>query len=208
MSKSESDLLAPSQPTLYRPGRGTAVLWIVMGLVGWCISFLLYLEYVGQLTGSDAIVTCNISVLITCGPNLLSPGGNLLGFSNSLIGVALFTGPIYAAISSRAAPGGMTAAFWRVYAVVVLGAFLFVHVLAYRSIFEYGSLCPWCLVVWLVTIPLFWSVLGWTFREGVWGTPLKRAGALVMGSLPVVVIANYLVIFVSAQLRLDVLGSL
>jgi hypothetical protein len=95
-----------------------------------------------------------------------------------------------------------------VYAVAVLGAFVFVHVLAYRSVFEYGSLCPWCLVVWLVTIPLFWSVLGWTFREGVWGNPMRRVGAIVLWWLPVVVVVDYAVIFVSAQLHLDVLGSL
>lgn len=208
MRDSEAHRIEPTSPTLYRPGRGTALLWIVTGVVGWIISFLLYLEYVGQLTGSDAIISCNISVLITCGPNLLAPGGNLLGFSNSLIGITLFTGPIYAAISSRAAPGGLAAAFWRVYAVAVLGAFVFVHVLAYRSVFEYGSLCPWCLVVWLVTIPLFWSVLGWTFREGVWGNPMRRVGAIVLWWLPVVVVVDYAVIFVAAQLHLDVLGSL
>ena len=196
-----------STPT-FRPGRGTAALWIITGVVGWIISFLLYLEYVGQLTGGDALISCNVSPIVTCAPNLLSPGGNLLGFSNSLIGIALFTGPIYAAVASRATPVGMVAAFWRAFALTVLGAFLFVHVLAYRSIFEYGTLCPWCLVIWLATIPLFWSVLGWTLREGVWGRLPRRVGAFVYGWLPALVVADYAIIFVAAQLRLDVLGSL
>ncbi|WP_241965177.1 vitamin K epoxide reductase family protein [Microbacterium telephonicum] len=190
-----------------RPGRGLAVFWIVAGLLGWIVSFLLYHEYIGQLTGGDALISCDISPIVTCGPNLLSPGGNLLGFSNSLIGIVLFVGPVYAGVSALAARGGLRAWYWRVYALFVLGGFVFVHVLAYRSVFEYGSLCPWCMVVWLVTIPLFWSVLGWTLRAGVWGRG-RRFGEIVLSWLPLIVVVDYLVIAVAAQLRLDVIGSL
>lgn len=181
--------------------------WIVAGLLGWIVSFLLYHEYIGQLTGGDALISCDISPIVTCGPNLLSPGGNLLGFSNSLIGIVLFVGPVYAGVSALAARGGLRAWYWRVYALFVLGGFVFVHVLAYRSVFEYGSLCPWCMVVWLVTIPLFWSVLGWTLRAGVWGRG-RRFGEIVLSWLPLIVVVDYLVIAVAAQLRLDVIGSL
>ncbi|CAN7248242.1 vitamin K epoxide reductase family protein [Microbacterium sp. LjRoot45] len=193
---------------LRRPGRARSIFWIAAGLAGWVVSFLLYLEYIGQLTGADAIISCDISPIVTCGPNLLSPGGNLLGFSNSLIGVVLFLGPVFAGVSALAARGGLADWYWRTFAVFVAGAFLFVHLLAYRSVFEYGSLCPWCMVVWLVTIPLFWTVAGWTLRAGVWGSAPRRAGRWLLSWLPVVVLLDYLLIAVSAQLRLDVLGSL
>ncbi len=192
----------------FRPGRGLAVFWIVAGLIGWIVSFLLYLEYIGQLTGADALISCDISPIVTCGPNLLSPGGNLLGFSNSIIGIVLFVGPVYAGVSALAAPQGLRAWYWRVYAAFVAAAFVFVHVLAYRSVFEYGSLCPWCMVVWLITIPLLWSVLGWTLRAGVWGRAPVHVGAAILSWLPLIVIADYLVIAVAAQLRLDVIGTL
>ena len=125
---------------LHRPGRALAIWWIVAGLAGWTVSFLLYLEYIGQLTGGDALISCSISPIVTCGPNLLSPGGNLLGFSNAIIGVVLFLGPIYAGVSAFAAPEGLRAWYWRVYALFVSAAFVFIHFLAYRSVFEYGSL--------------------------------------------------------------------
>lgn len=191
-----------------RPGRALSIFWIAAGLAGWVVSFLLYLEYIGQLTGADAIISCDISPIVTCGPNLLSPGGNLLGFSNSLIGIVLFLGPVFAGVSALAARGGLADWYWRTFAVFVSGAFLFVHFLAYRSVFEYGSLCPWCMVVWLVTIPLFWTVAGWTLRAGVWVSGPRRAGRWLLSWLPVVVLLDYLLIAVSAQLRLDVLGSL
>ena len=181
--------------------------WIVAGLAGWVVSFLLYHEYIGQLSGADALITCDISPIVTCGPNLLSPGGNLLGFSNSIIGMVLFLGPIYAGVSGLAAPGGLRPWFWRVYAIFVAGAFVLVHFFAWRSVFEYGSLCPWCMVIWLVTIPLFFTVAGWSLRAGVWGGG-ERVGAVILSWLPLIVILDYLLIAVCAQLRLNVLGSL
>ena len=72
-------IVAPASRT-FRPGIGTAILWIVLSLVAWTVSFLLYLEYVGQLTNAEPAISCDISPLVTCGPNLLSPAGNLLGF--------------------------------------------------------------------------------------------------------------------------------
>ncbi len=139
------------------------------GALGGIVAFLLYLEYIGQLTDAAPLISCAISPIVTCGPNLLSPGGNLLGFSNSIIGIVLFGGPVYAGVSALAAPGGLRPWYWRVYGLFVLGGFLLVHFFAWRSVFEYGSLCPWCMIVWLVTIPLFWFTLGWSLRDGVWG---------------------------------------
>ncbi|MCR2786069.1 MULTISPECIES: vitamin K epoxide reductase family protein [unclassified Microbacterium] len=192
---------------LVRPPRALAIFWIVAALAGWIVSFLLYQEYIGQLTGADALFSCQISVLVTCGPNLLSAGGNLLGFTNSIIGITLFLGPIYAGVSALAAPHGLRLWFWRVFTVFLLAGFLLVHFFAYRSVFEYGSLCPWCMVVWLVTIPLFWFSLGWALRDGVWGR-MPRIGQTLLTWAPLITVLNYAVIAIVAQVRLDVLGSL
>lgn len=201
----------PTAPaTALRPPRGLAIFWIVAGTMGGVVAFLLYLEYIGQLTDAAPLISCAISPIVTCGPNLLSPGGNLLGFSNSIIGIVLFGGPVYAGVSALAAPGGLRPWYWRVYGLFVLGGFLLVHFFAWRSVFEYGSLCPWCMIVWLVTIPLFWFTLGWSLGDGVWGRGdgVGRAGRLILAWAPLITIVDYAIIAVSAQVRLDVLGSL
>lgn len=190
-----------------RPPTRLAVFWIIAGLFAGATSFLLYLEYIGQLTGADALVSCELSVVVTCGPNLLSPGGNLLGFSNAIIGITMFLGPLYAGVSALAAPGGLRAWYWRTYALFVLAGFLLVHFFAYRSIFEYGSLCPWCMTVWLATIPLFWFTAGWTLRAGVWGDRLRGLGERLSSWAILVTVLDYALIIVLAQVRLDVLGS-
>lgn len=199
-----------SAPRTLRPPVGLAVLWIVAGVFAGATSFLLYLEYIGQLTGAAPIVSCQLSVVVTCGPNLLSPGGNLLGFSNSILGMVLFFGPVYAGVGALAAPGGMRRWYWRVFGVFVLCGFALVHFFAYRSVFEYGSLCPWCMTVWLATIPLFWFTAGWTLRGGVWGDGpgVRRAGAVLYSWALVATVLDYALIAILAQVRLDVIGSL
>ncbi len=196
-----------SGPRTFRPGGGTAAIWIVTSLIAWAVSFMLYREYIGQLTDVEPTFSCDISPLVTCGPNLLSPAGNLLGFSNSILGMLAFLAPVFAAVGALASPGGMRAWYWRVFAVGVLGGYLLVHVFAYRSIFEFMSLCPWCMVAWLMMIPLFWSVTGWTLRAGVWGTAPRRVGEVIGTWLLPITLVDYLVIAVVAQLRLDVIGS-
>ena len=66
---------------LYRPSRAMAIWWIAAGIAGGIVSFLLYHEYIAQLRGDTPLISCSISPVVTCGPNLLSPGGNLLGFA-------------------------------------------------------------------------------------------------------------------------------
>jgi uncharacterized membrane protein len=209
VSESSASPPAPARARLtIRPPRGLAVFWIVAGALGGLVSFLLFLEYIGQLTDTEPIVSCTFGVVVTCGPNLLSPGGNLLGFTNAIIGIVMFGGPVYAGVSALAAPAGLRAWYWRVFGLFVLGGFALVHFFAWRSVFEYGSLCPWCMIVWLVTIPLFWFTLGWSLRDGVWGSAARRVGAWLLAWAPLLTIVDYAIIAIAAQVRLDVLGTL
>jgi uncharacterized membrane protein len=200
--------IPPTDSRSFHPGAGTAIVWIVTGAVAWCVSLLIYLEYIGQLTDHAPLLSCSISPFITCGPNLLSPAGNMLGFTNAIIGLVLFLGPVLAGVGALAVSGGMRTWYWRTFALFVLGAYALVHVFAYRSIFEFGSLCPWCMIIWLMTIPLFWSVAGWTLHAGVWGAAPRRAGSFITSWLVLIVVLDYVIIAVVAQLHLDVLGRL
>ena len=65
---------SPAPVAAFRPPRAMAIWWAVAGFAGWTVSFLLYHEYIGQLTGGDALISCNISPVVTCGPKGLDPG--------------------------------------------------------------------------------------------------------------------------------------
>lgn len=187
---------------------GFAVFSIVAGVIGWFASFELLTEFIHKLKDSDYIPNCNISVIVTCGPNMESPQGSVFGFTNTLLGIAAFMAPIIVGAAllagARFAPW-----FWRVYQLGMLGGISFVFWLAYQSVFSLGTLCPWCMVVWTVTIPLFWITALRPYAVG--DIPLKQATQKLFEKLYswawVFILLCYLTIAFVAQLRLDWLAE-
>ena len=43
---------------------------------------------------------------------------------------------------------------------------VFVHWLIFQSLYRIGALCPYCMVVWVVTVAAFVAVLAWWSRAG------------------------------------------
>lgn len=98
--------------------------------------------------------------------------------------------------------------FWILFNLGVASALVLIVWLISQSIYVLGTLCPWCLVVWVVTIPLFFFVTGRNARAGVFGPAAARIGAAVWPWLTLATIGAYVVIAVLAQLRLNVLATI
>ncbi|GAA2182024.1 vitamin K epoxide reductase family protein [Leucobacter tardus] len=189
-----------------RPRRpvGFAILTIVLGAIGWFAAFELLTEYMKTLSNPDYAPNCNISILVTCGPNMDSWQGSLLGFSNTIIGVSAFIAPIAVGVALLAG-ATFDRWFWIAYRVGLALGFVFILWLAYQSVFSLGTLCPWCIVVWSVMTPLFWFS---AFRpEGVGDVRLGDTAARRFGELHswawVFVVVTFIVIAAVAQFRLD-----
>jgi uncharacterized membrane protein len=71
-------------------------------------------------------------------------------------------------------------------------------------------LCPWCMVTWAVTIPLFLVVTLHALRSGAIPVPapLRRAAAATYAWIPLITLLSYVVVAVLAQWQLDVLAQL
>ena len=181
------------------------LLLVLGGAIGWFASFELLTEYLKVVVNPEYVPNCSFSVLVTCTPNMSSWQGSLFGFSNTIIGVAAFVAPIAVGVAglagARFAPW-----FWSLFNLGLLGGWVFVTWLQYESIFSLHTLCPWCMVVWSVMIPMFWTTTGWNARAGAFGTGLRGAGAGLLSWAWVIVLLNYLVIAVAAELRLDYLN--
>jgi len=189
-----------------RPRRpvGFAILTIVLGAIGWFAAFELLTEYMKTLSNPDYAPNCNISILVTCGPNMDSWQGSLLGFSNTIIGVSAFIAPIAVGVALLAG-ARFDRWFWIAYRVGLALGFVFILWLAYQSVFSLGTLCPWCMVVWTVMTPLFWFSV---FRpEGVGDVRVGDSAARRFGELHswawVFVVVTFIVIAAVAQFRLD-----
>ena len=98
--------------------------------------------------------------------------------------------------------------FWIAFNVGMLGAIAFVGWLISQSIFSLGTLCPWCMLVWSVTIPGFLIVTFRNFAAGVFGAGLSRAGGHLLAWTAPLTLVVYGSIATIAQLRLDVLAHL
>ena len=184
-----------------------AIVLIVTGAVAWYASLALTLDKLAVLANPEADLDCNFSVIVQCGKNLGSWQGAILGFPNPIIGLGGFVAPIAVGVALLA---GATFArwFWIAFNVGVAGAFAFCLWLAYQSIFNLGTLCPWCMLVWSMVIPMFWALTLFNAREGRFGSGLVRLGDRLYGWVPVITLAGYLIIAIVAQLRLDLLSML
>ena len=186
-----------------------AIFLIVTGVVGWIAAFALTVEKFVTLTNPTAPLGCDFSVLVQCRANLESWQGSLFGFPNPVIGLAAWIAPLVVGVAILA--GARFARwFWVLFNLGIVAALAFVIWLISQSMFVLGTLCPWCMVTWSVTIPLFWAVTLYNLREGNIPVPagVRRVAAAVYGWVPAITLASYLVVALIAQVRLDVLGSL
>lgn len=150
--------------------RGLAWLLLLGGAVGLTASFVLAVEKYALLVDPSYVPTCSLNPVLSCGSIMASTQAAAFGFPNPLLGVAGFS--VVATVGAAALSGARLAPwFWAGLQLGVTGGVLFVHWLIFNSLYRIGALCPYCMVVWAVTIPLFWYV------------SLRNVG-LVAGRLP------------------------
>ncbi|GAB3601995.1 vitamin K epoxide reductase family protein [Microbacterium aureliae] len=191
--------------------RPTALaIWLVLaGVVGWWAAFSLTMERFHLLLEPDALASCDFSVLVQCTANLESWQGSVFGFPNPILGLTGWVAPV--AVGAALLAGARFARwFWLLFTAGMAFAFGFVVWLISQSVFVLGTLCPWCMVTWAVTIPTFYAVVLHGLRSGNLPAPagVRRGADTLMGWVPLLAVVSYAVVAVIAQLRLDVLGSL
>lgn len=155
MTHERSDLQSTDDPASHRAVAARSLPWLllVLGLLGFVASFDLVVERIQLLIDPTYVPSCSINPLLSCGSVMETEQGSVFGFSNPIIGVAGF--PVVMAVGGALLAGARFRAWfwWALISGLALGA-VFVHWLAYESVFSIGALCPWCMVVWVVTLPL------------------------------------------------------
>lgn len=182
---------------------------MIAGVVGWVAAFVLTTERLHLLQNPTASASCDFNLVVQCGANLSSAQGSVFGFPNPLLGVTGWVAPVV--VGAAILAGARLARwFWILFWAGTTFAFGFVLWLISQSIFVLGTLCPWCMVTWIVTIPTFYAVTLHLLRAGIVPAPSRVrsfAGSL-MGWLPLLAVLSYVVIAIVAQVRLDWIGFL
>jgi hypothetical protein len=78
----------------------------------------------------------------------------LLGFPNPILGIVAFSIALVAGVLWLGRVE-LPHWFWLGLSAGLLLGEVFVHWLIFESLYEIGALCPYCMVVWAVTMPLF-----------------------------------------------------
>ncbi len=137
--------------------RQTAWILIVGGVIGIVASIELIIQKISVLSNPDFVPNCDINPVLSCGSVINTEQASLFGFPNPVLGVIGFTIVImFGALLFTGVE--LPRAMWVGLNLGALAGMFFVIWLVGQSLYAIGALCPWCMVVWAVTIPIFWQV--------------------------------------------------
>lgn len=145
--------------------RGLSLLLTIGGAIGFVAAFVLILERIELYKDPAYVPSCSINPVLSCGSVMETWQAQAFGFPNPLIGVASFAAvtTIGVALLTRAT---LPRWFWLGLQAGTLFGVGFVTWLAYQSIYDIDALCPYCMVVWAVMIPIFVYVTAHNVQAG------------------------------------------
>ncbi|MCP9274303.1 vitamin K epoxide reductase family protein [Mycolicibacterium arenosum] len=155
-----------------RVPHASAVWVLVAGAIGLAAATALTIEKVELLIDPAYVPSCSINPVLSCGSVMVTPQASAFGFPNSLVGIVAFTVVLVTgvlAVSKVQLPQW----YWQGLAVGTLLGTVFVHWLIFQSLYRIDALCPYCMVVWTVTIPLL-AVVTSIALQPLAGNPIAR----------------------------------
>jgi uncharacterized membrane protein len=133
--------------------RASAVWILIAGVVGLAAALTLTVEKIEILINPAYVPSCSINPVLSCGSVMVTPQASAFGFPNPLIGIVAFSVVV---VTGVLAVTGVRLPrwYWAGLAICTVVGAGFVHWLIFQSLYRIGALCPYCMVVWAVTIPL------------------------------------------------------
>lgn len=138
--------------------RGLGWFLVVSGAIALWASLTLTYDKISllkaEIAGEKKVLNCDLSAWVSCSNVVTSKQSEAFGFPNTFIGVVAFAVIVtlgVALVTGFVMPRWMWLCLW-VGTVFGIG---FVTWLQYQAVYEIGYLCPWCMVVWAMMIPIF-----------------------------------------------------
>ena len=136
-----------------RVGRPSALWIIIAGLAGLASAFTLTVEKIELLIDPTFVPSCNLNPVLSCGSIMVTPQASAFGFPNPLIGIVAFTVVVTSGVLAFAKVR-LPQWYWVGLTIGTTLGVVFIGWLIFQSLYRIGALCPYCMVVWAVTIPL------------------------------------------------------
>ncbi|HEV7419243.1 MAG TPA: vitamin K epoxide reductase family protein [Mycobacterium sp.] len=146
-----------TEPSADRTAAGVpaaSALWVLIaGVVGLAAAVTLTIEKIKLLENPAYVPSCSINPVLSCGSVMVTPQAAAFGFPNPLIGIVAFSVVVVSGVLA-VAKVPLPRWYWAGLALGTTLGVVFIHWLVYQSLYTIGALCPYCMVVWAVTIPL------------------------------------------------------
>lgn len=136
-----------------KTGRSGAAVFTALSALGLLAALTLTVERFKLLEDASYVPSCSLNPVLSCGSVMVTEQAALFGFPNPIIGIAAFAVVLVAGVLWL---GRVELPLWFWLGSsggLFLGA-VFVHWLIFESLYEINALCPYCMVVWVVTMPL------------------------------------------------------
>lgn len=160
-----------------RVDRALALLLMFGGLIAFAAAFVLAVERVALLADPEYTPSCSLNPVLSCGSVMQTAQAEVFGFPNPFLGVAGF--PVVAATGAALVAGARVARwYWLGLQVGVTLGMLFVGWLIFQSLYRIEALCPYCMVVWAVMLPVFWYVTLRNASVGMFGAAIGDSGVV------------------------------
>jgi len=157
--------------------RGLGLLLTIGGAIGLLSAAILIIEKIEYLkdeaAGRPTSSGCDINPIVGCGNVINTDQASAFGFPNPIIGVAAFAIVVTIGVLVLARVKLPTFVWGGLQAGVIFGIG-FVTWLQYQSIYNIHGLCPYCMVVWSITIPIFIWVTARNLRAYAPNNPVSR----------------------------------
>lgn len=127
-------------------------------------SFVLSTEAIELARNANAPLSCSINAVLNCAAVGNHPTATMFGFPNSFIGLMAEPVVITVAIAGLAGIKFPRKFMFAAQIGYTLG-FIFALTLFYISFFIIQVLCPWCLLVTLTTILVWFAITRYNIRE-------------------------------------------
>ncbi|KAA6203275.1 Vitamin K epoxide reductase [Streptomyces sp. JS01] len=172
-----------------------ALVLTVGGAIGLIAAFALTVEKIALLKDPSYKPSCSINPVLSCGSVMTTEQAEAFGFPNPLLGIAGFA--VVTALGVVLLTGALLPRWmWLSMQAGVTFGVVFVHWLIFQSLYRIDALCPYCMAVWAVMIPIFWYTTLHGLSRGLLPVPEQlRGGVRAVASLHgVVPTAWYLLI--------------
>lgn len=151
-------------------------LLVICGTIGLLAAAIILIDKIELIKNPNATFLCDLNPIISCGSIMESNQSHAFGFPNPIIGLAAFPVVIVTGVAMLAG-AQLRRWYWLGLQFGTIFGLAFVHWLFFQSVWSINALCPYCMVVWVVTITTFWYVTLYNIEKQYIKLPASLQGA-------------------------------